>query len=93
MKGVAQALLYCLTAAGGFVGDLGGGATVKANLGGAGGWRWNLYLSGIFHVVGAGLLLVFYRPLPVKHEVPYMTRLKKLDFVGCLLFAIGWCLL
>lgn len=53
----------------------------------------NLYLSGIFHVVGAVLLLLCYKPLPAKQEIPYLARLKKLDFVGCLLFAIGWCLL
>lgn len=53
----------------------------------------NLYLSGIFHVFGALLLLLCYRPLPARHELSYLARLKKLDFVGCLLFAIGWCLL
>lgn len=39
MKGVGQSLLYVLTASGAFVGDLGGGAIIRDNVGGAGGWR------------------------------------------------------
>lgn len=85
-------MLYCLTALGGVLGDIAGGVAIRDNAGGAGGWRWNLYVAGIGHVAAAGAIFLLYRPLPVhslsKRE--YLDRLARLDYVGCALFMSAW---
>ena len=86
MRGLALGAQYAILGLGGLLNNLMGGAIIKANL--VDGWRYNLYISAAFQLLGTIMLLAFYRPLYLDiEEPPYLQRIKsRIDWVGNVLW-------
>ena len=82
MRGLALGSQYAILGMGGLLNNLMGGAIIRANL--VNGWRYNLYISAAVQLLGALVLLAFYRPLYLDVEEPsYFERVKaRIDWIG-----------